>query len=68
MFDADIKLQAKNKEACISRSPIVYIQAFLNFTRKSTMGFSIHTVVLDFIGGVATLTQMSVQSIDQGHL
>ncbi|KAG7022696.1 Cystinosin-like protein, partial [Cucurbita argyrosperma subsp. argyrosperma] len=41
-------------------------QAFLNFTRKSTMGFSIHTVVLDFIGGVATLTQMSVQSIDQG--
>lgn len=30
------------------------------------MGFSIGNIVLDFAGGVATLAQMSVQSIDQG--
>ncbi|XP_050942250.1 cystinosin homolog isoform X2 [Cucumis melo] len=41
-------------------------QAFLNFTRKSTVGFSIGNIVLDFSGGVATLAQMSVQSVDQG--
>ncbi|XP_038884260.1 cystinosin homolog isoform X3 [Benincasa hispida] len=41
-------------------------QAFLNFTRKSTVGFSIGNIVLDFTGGVGTLAQMSVQSIDQG--
>ncbi|XP_022154196.1 cystinosin homolog [Momordica charantia] len=41
-------------------------QAFMNFTRKSTVGFSIGNVVLDFTGGVASLAQMSVQSIDQG--
>ncbi|XP_038880439.1 cystinosin homolog [Benincasa hispida] len=41
-------------------------QAFLNFTRKSTAGFSIDPILLDLTGGVATLVQMSVQSIDQG--
>ncbi|XP_038884268.1 cystinosin homolog isoform X4 [Benincasa hispida] len=44
----------------------LHIQAFLNFTRKSTVGFSIGNIVLDFTGGVGTLAQMSVQSIDQG--
>ncbi|XP_011651580.1 cystinosin homolog isoform X1 [Cucumis sativus] len=43
-------------------------QAFLNFTRKSTVGFSIGNIVLDFSGGVATLAQMSVQSVDQGQI
>ncbi|KAL0549514.1 hypothetical protein IC582_013998 [Cucumis melo] len=41
-------------------------QAFMNFSRKSTVGFSIDPIVLDLIGGVTTLVQMSVQSIDQG--
>nr|ADN34140.1 lysosomal cystine transporter family protein [Cucumis melo subsp. melo] len=40
-------------------------QAFMNFSRKSTVGFSIDPIVLDLIGGVTTLVQMSVQSIDQ---
>ncbi|KAK7364857.1 hypothetical protein VNO80_13601 [Phaseolus coccineus] len=40
-------------------------QTFLNFSRKSTNGFSIGTVLLDFSGGVFNYSQMAVQSIDQ---
>ncbi|KAF5479742.1 hypothetical protein F2P56_000539 [Juglans regia] len=46
---------------------IKYIpQAFMNFARKSTDGFNIGNVLLDFCGGVANYAQMAVQSIDQG--
>ncbi|XP_027923327.1 cystinosin homolog isoform X2 [Vigna unguiculata] len=41
-------------------------QTLLNFLRKSTNGFSIGTVLLDFSGGVFNYSQMAVQSIDQG--
>ncbi|KAM3688023.1 hypothetical protein ACB098_10G122200 [Castanea mollissima] len=41
-------------------------QAFMNFKRKSTAGFSIGNILLDFSGGVANYAQMIVQSIDQG--
>ncbi|CAJ1947545.1 unnamed protein product [Sphenostylis stenocarpa] len=41
-------------------------QTFLNFMRKSTNGFSIGTVLLDFSGGVFNYSQMAVQAIDQG--
>ncbi|KAK2366334.1 cystinosin protein [Trifolium repens] len=41
-------------------------QAFMNFLRKSTDGFSIGTILLDFSGGVFNYSQMVVQSIDQG--
>ncbi|GMY17823.1 cystinosin homolog [Fagus crenata] len=41
-------------------------QAFMNFTRKSTAGFSIGIILLDFTGGVTNYAQMTVQSIDQG--
>ncbi|PON95241.1 Lysosomal cystine transporter [Trema orientale] len=45
---------------------IKYIpQAFMNFNRKSTDGFSIGNILLDFLGGVANYAQMAVQSIDQ---
>ncbi|XP_021890404.1 cystinosin homolog [Carica papaya] len=45
---------------------IKYIpQAIMNFTRKSTDGFSIENILLDFIGGMANYAQMTVQSIDQ---
>ncbi|KAK9925424.1 hypothetical protein M0R45_033748 [Rubus argutus] len=45
---------------------IKYIpQAIFNFTRKSTDGFSIGNILLDFTGGVANYAQMAVQSIDQ---
>ncbi|KAK4282295.1 hypothetical protein QN277_013691 [Acacia crassicarpa] len=41
-------------------------QALTNFLRKSTDGFSIGGVLLDFSGGVFNYSQMAVQSIDQG--
>ncbi|XP_054790048.1 cystinosin homolog isoform X2 [Prosopis cineraria] len=41
-------------------------QAFMNFLRKSTDGFSIGGVLLDFSGGIFNYSQMAVQSIDQG--
>ncbi|KAF2306014.1 hypothetical protein GH714_009443 [Hevea brasiliensis] len=45
---------------------IKYIpQAVMNFIRKSTDGFSIGSILLDFIGGVTNYAQMAVQSIDQ---
>nr|XP_007151574.1 hypothetical protein PHAVU_004G058300g [Phaseolus vulgaris]XP_007151575.1 hypothetical protein PHAVU_004G058300g [Phaseolus vulgaris]ESW23568.1 hypothetical protein PHAVU_004G058300g [Phaseolus vulgaris]ESW23569.1 hypothetical protein PHAVU_004G058300g [Phaseolus vulgaris] len=40
-------------------------QTFLNFSRKSTNGFSIGNVLLDFSGGVFNYSQMVLQSIDQ---
>ncbi|KAJ0111369.1 hypothetical protein Patl1_02919 [Pistacia atlantica] len=45
---------------------IKYIpQAVMNFRRKSTDGFSIGNILLDFVGGCTNYTQMIVQSIDQ---
>ncbi|CAA0833785.1 Cystinosin homolog [Striga hermonthica] len=45
---------------------IKYIpQVVLNFRRKSTVGFSIGNILLDFLGGVTNYCQMAVQSIDQ---
>ncbi|XVF16280.1 hypothetical protein REPUB_Repub10bG0017600 [Reevesia pubescens] len=45
---------------------IKYIpQAVMNFVRKSTDGFSIGNILLDFVGGLANYAQMAVQSIDQ---
>ncbi|CAB4275372.1 unnamed protein product [Prunus armeniaca] len=40
-------------------------QAFMNFMRKSTDGFSIGFYLLDFSGGVTNYAQMAVLSIDQ---
>jgi len=44
------------------------LQAIMNFCRKSTDGFSIGNILLDFLGGVTNYGQMAVQSIDQGEL
>ncbi|RWR83752.1 cystinosin [Cinnamomum micranthum f. kanehirae] len=41
-------------------------QAFMNYMRKSTEGFSIFFVLLDMLGGLTNLAQMGVESIDQG--
>ncbi|XP_019427033.1 PREDICTED: cystinosin homolog isoform X1 [Lupinus angustifolius] len=41
-------------------------QALMNFMRKSTDGFSIGSILLDFSGGIFNYSQMVVQSIDQG--
>lgn len=40
-------------------------QAAMNFGRKSTQGFSIGYVLFDFTGGLTSLAQMAVQSLDQ---
>ncbi|KAF5189413.1 Cystinosin-like protein [Thalictrum thalictroides] len=46
---------------------IKYIpQAILNFTRKSTVGWSIGNILLDLLGGLTNYGQMAMQSIDQG--
>ncbi|XP_062153001.1 cystinosin homolog [Alnus glutinosa] len=48
---------------------IKYIpQVFMNFKRKSTDGFSIGYILLDFFGALTSFLQMVVQSIDQGSL
>ncbi|XP_054802177.1 cystinosin homolog [Prosopis cineraria] len=41
-------------------------QGIMNFMRKSTDGFSIGNILLDFSGGISNYGQMVVQSIDQG--
>ncbi|KEH25388.1 cystinosin homolog [Medicago truncatula] len=51
----------------VALTVIKYIpQAVFNFMRKSTEGWSIGLVLLDFFGGVANFLQMITQSIDQG--
>ncbi|KAL5717769.1 hypothetical protein ACHQM5_010737 [Ranunculus cassubicifolius] len=37
----------------------------MNFNRKSTVGWSIGFILLDFLAGVTSLGQMVLQSIDQ---
>ncbi|XP_028773852.1 cystinosin homolog [Neltuma alba] len=43
-------------------------QAVMNYRRKSTTGWSIGNILLDFSGSVGNYTQMVMQSIDQGSL
>ncbi|XXG62382.1 hypothetical protein AAC387_Pa05g0750 [Persea americana] len=51
----------------VSMTTIKYTpQAFMNYMRKSTEGFSIFFVLLDLLGGLTNLAQMLVESIDQG--
>lgn len=38
----------------------------MNYIRKSTDGWSIGNILLDFSGGIANYAQMTMQSIDQG--
>jgi cystinosin len=40
----------------------------MNFSRKSTVGWSIGNILLDLAGGVLNFGQMGVQSIDQSKL
>jgi cystinosin len=39
----------------------------MNFMRKSTDGWSIENILLDFSGGVANYAQMAMQAIDQSQ-
>ncbi|KAG4927151.1 hypothetical protein JHK85_053637 [Glycine max] len=49
----------------ISLFQIAIYDAVMNFMRKSTEGWSIVNILLDFSGSIANYAQMSVQSIDQ---
>ncbi|KAL6135859.1 hypothetical protein ACLB2K_068084 [Fragaria x ananassa] len=52
----------------VCMTAIKYIpQAIMNFMWKSTDGYSIGNILLDFTGGLTNYAQMAVQSIDQ-HL
>ena len=41
-------------------------QVYLNWKRKSTFGFSLENVVLDFLGGSLSFVQMALDSIALG--
>ncbi|XP_057437428.1 cystinosin homolog [Lotus japonicus] len=50
----------------VAMTIVKYIpQVIMNFLRKSTDGFSIGNILLDFSGGIANYGQMVVQSVDQ---
>ena len=40
----------------------------MNFRRKSTMGWSIGNVLLDFTGGILSIAQMFIQSYNNSKL
>ena len=42
-------------------------QAYMNFRRQSTIGWSIWNVLLDFTGGISSLTQMMVLAYNYGN-
>lgn len=44
------------------------IQAAMNFKLKSTDGFCIGNVLIDFIGGISNFAQMVTQSVDQSMI
>ncbi|KAG6490649.1 cystinosin homolog [Zingiber officinale] len=53
----------------VCMTAIKYIpQAFMNFQRKSTVGWSIGNILLDLVGGVLIFAQLGIQSIDQKTL
>ncbi|PON44049.1 Lysosomal cystine transporter [Parasponia andersonii] len=63
---SDVAFSVHSNFIAVSMTIIKYTpQAFMNFERKSTEGFSIGLISLDFSGGVASYAQMTVQSIDQ---
>jgi cystinosin len=41
-------------------------QVYLNYSRKSTVGWSIHNVILDFIGGTFSILQQVIDMIYNG--
>lgn len=45
---------------------LLHYQAYMNFRRKSTEGWSIGNVLLDFTGGSFSLLQMFLQSYNNG--
>lgn len=46
---------------------LAVFQAYMNYKRKSTEGWSIGNVLLDFTGGVLSILQMILQSYNNGN-
>ncbi|KAI9506274.1 PQ loop repeat-domain-containing protein [Coemansia spiralis] len=50
-------------------SLVKYIpQAWLNYRRKSTVGWSIHNIILDFTGGVLSFAQLILDAVRSGNI
>ena len=47
---------------------LVMFQAYMNYRRQSTDGWSIGNVLLDFTGGTLSILQMILQSYNNGIL
>ncbi|KAJ2803921.1 hypothetical protein H4R20_002699, partial [Coemansia guatemalensis] len=48
---------------------IKYIpQAWLNYHRKSTVGWSIHNIILDFTGGLLSFSQLILDAARSGNV
>ncbi|KAJ2416391.1 hypothetical protein H4218_001799 [Coemansia sp. IMI 209128] len=43
-------------------------QAWLNYRRKSTVGWSIHNIILDFAGGLLSFTQLVLDAARSGNI
>ena len=48
-------------------SCLVHVQAVMNFRRKSTVGWSIGNVLLDFTGGILSMLQMFLLAYNTGN-
>lgn len=44
------------------------VQALMNYQRKSTVGWSIGNVLLDFTGGTLSMGQMLINAYNYGKL
>ena len=58
---------AGGRHSAPSPPSVCLAQAYLNFYYKSTEGWSIGNVLLDFTGGSFSLLQMSLQSYNNGE-
>lgn len=45
----------------------LFLQAYMNYKRQSTEGWSIGNVLLDFTGGFFSILQMILQSYNNGN-
>jgi cystinosin len=43
-------------------------QAYLNYCRQSTVGWSLGNVILDLIGGIGSMSQQALDAMASGHV
>ena len=56
----------KEIRLCILLLAVVYFQAYMNYKRKSTEGWSIGNVLLDFTGGSFSMVQLFLLAYNNG--